>query len=278
VPVLRRAFDAGLVLVTYDHSLNPADAPRLLAANYESDQLEIGRQTGKAVARWLKRQPDGPGSREVGILKYCEFEGCYRRVEGFRAALDQSGVRWREAGYRNRRGNESSAEAAAGLLADHPGLAVLWSANENGTESLVAAVRARRSGGRVRVWGTDISPGLAAMLAADDGILQGVTGQRPDEMGYQAVAMALESLKGRAPAFESKMVPLQRFNRDDPGQVREYLEAHGRAAGPQVPEDEGTGAVAIPDSSSRRRAGSTGLTRWSSKPASWERRRSLSWP
>jgi ABC-type sugar transport system substrate-binding protein len=232
VPVLRRAYDAGLVVVTYDHSLNPVDAPRLLAGNYESDQFELGRQTGKAVARWLKRRPGGPGPREVGILKYCDFEGCYRRVEGFRAALDESGVRWREAGYRNRRGRESSAEAAAGLLADHPGLGVLWAANESGTESLVEAVRARRLGGRVRVWGTDISPHLAAMLAADDGILQAVTGQRPDEMGYQAVSMALESLKGRAPAFESRMVPLQPFNRDDPGQVQEYLEAHPRAMPP----------------------------------------------
>lgn len=232
VPVLRRAFDAGLVVVTYDHSLNPVDASRLLTGNYESDQFELGRQTGKAVARWLKRQPGGPGPREVGILKYCEFEGCYRRVEGFRAALDESGVRWREAGYRNRRGRESSAEAAAGLLADHPGLGVLWSANESGTESLVEAVRARRLGGRVRVWGTDISPRLAAMLIADDGILQAVTGQRPDEMGYQAVSMVLKSLKGSAPAFESRMVPLQPFNRDDPGQVQEYLEAHPGAMPP----------------------------------------------
>lgn len=232
VPVLRQAFDAGLVIVTYDHSLNPADASRLLAANYESDQAELGRQTGKAVARWLKRQRGGPDPHEVGILKYCEFEGCYRRVEGFRAALDESGVRWREAGYRNRRGSESSAEAASGLLADHPGLSVLWSASESGTESLVAAVSAHRPGGRVRVWGTDISPRLAAMLLAGDGILQAVTGQSPEEMGYKAVSMALESLKERAPVFESRTVSLQPFNRDDPEQVREYLEAYLDAVPP----------------------------------------------
>ncbi|HKI01852.1 MAG TPA: pentapeptide repeat-containing protein [Thermoanaerobaculia bacterium] len=233
VPVLRRAFDAGLVIVTYDHSLNRGDASRLLAANYESDQFELGRETGQAVVRWLKRQPDVPGPREVGIFKYCDFEGCYRRVEGFRAALDKSGVRWREAGYRNRRGRESSAEAAAGLLADHPGLAVLWSANESGTESLVAAIRARRLDGRVRVWGTDISPQLAGMLLAGDGVLQGVTGQRPEEMGYQAVSMALESLKGRRRrAFESGTVEVQPFNRDDPQRVREYLETRSGATAP----------------------------------------------
>jgi uncharacterized protein YjbI with pentapeptide repeats/ABC-type sugar transport system substrate-binding protein len=231
VPILRQAFDAGLVIATYDHSLNPGGAARLLAANYESDQFELGRETGKALAGWLKRQPDAE-ARRVGILKYCDFEGCYRRVEGFRAALDASGIVWKEAGYRGHRGRETSAGAADDLIGSHPDLHALWSANESGTEGLIAAIHARGLQGRAKVWGTDISPPLARMLLDDGGILQAVTGQRPEEMGYRAAAAALAVIQDRvATPFQSETVGLQLFSREDPERVRSYLGRHDDSGG-----------------------------------------------
>jgi uncharacterized protein YjbI with pentapeptide repeats/ABC-type sugar transport system substrate-binding protein len=230
VPVLRQAFDAGLVIATCDHSLNPGAAARLLAANYESDQFELGRETGEALAGWLKRQPDAV--RRVGILKYCVFEGCYRRVEGLRAALDASGIVWKEAGYRGHRGRETAAGAADDLIGTHPDLPALWSANESGTEGLVAALYARGLQGRTKVWGIDISPSLARMLLDGGGVLQAVTGQRPEEMGYRAAAAALAVIKDRmATPFQSETVGLQPFSREDPERVRVYLGRHDDSGG-----------------------------------------------
>ncbi len=208
VPVVRAAFAAGVVVVCYDHCLEAAAAERLVAANYESDQFALGQASGRALARWLRHRPRAArGAARAGILKYCAFEGCYRRVAGFRVALDEAGIAWAEAAYRNKRERESCEAAADELLRGHPEVEVFWSANECGTESLVAAVRARGLAGRVRVWGTDISPRLAEMLLAPDDILQGVTGQAPREMGFRAVAAAVAALRGRTAPFRAELVP-----------------------------------------------------------------------
>jgi simple sugar transport system substrate-binding protein len=229
VPVVRAAFAAGVVVVCYDHCLDAADAERLVAANYESDQFALGQASGHALARWLRQRPGAArGAARVGILKYCAFEGCYRRVAGFHAALDEAGIAWTEAAYRNKRERESCAQAAAELLRAHPDVEVFWSANECGTESLVGAVRARGLAERVRVWGTDISPRLAGMLLAPDEVLQAVTGQTPREMGFRAVAAALAALRGRTAPFKTELVPHHLFLHGSE-EARRYVREHPAA-------------------------------------------------
>jgi uncharacterized protein YjbI with pentapeptide repeats/ABC-type sugar transport system substrate-binding protein len=224
VPVVRAAFAAGVVVVCYDHCLEAADAERLVAAAYESDQFALGQASGRALARWLRQRPRAErGTARVGILKYCAFEGCYRRVEGFRAALDEARIDWAEAAYRSQREGESCGQVAGELLRAHPEVEVFWSANECGTESLVGAVRARGLAQRVRVWGTDISPRLAGMLLAPDEILQAVTGQTPREMGFRAVTAALAALRGRTAPFHTELVPHQLFLHGS-GEAQEYVE------------------------------------------------------
>ena len=225
-PVVRAAFAAGVVVVCYDHCLDAAHAERLVAANYESDQLALGQESGRALARWLLHQPRAvrDGAR-VGILKACDFEGCYWRVAGFRAGLDEAGIAWTEAAYRTKGERESCARAAAELLREHPEVELFWSANECGTEHLVGAVRASGRAGRVRVWGTDVSPRLAEMLLAPDEVLQAVTGQTPREMGFRAVEAALAALRGRTAPFRTELVPHELF-RHGSREARRYVEEH----------------------------------------------------
>ena len=233
VPVVRAAFAAGVVVVCYDHCLDAADAERLVAANYESDQFALGQTSGRALARWLRRRPGTArdDAARVGILKYCDFEGCYWRVAGFRAGLDEAGIAWTEAAYRAKRERESCAQAAAELLRAHPEVEVFWSANECGTESLVGAVRARGLAKRVRVWGTDISPRLAGMLLAPDEVLQAVTGQTPREMGFRAVEAALAALRGRTAPFRTEIVPHDLFLHGSE-EARRYVQEHPAARRP----------------------------------------------
>ena len=224
---IRDALAAGLVAVCYDHCLNPADSARLIVAQYSSDQFELGRQTGRALVRSLAQEGRWTGPLELGIFNFCEFEGCYQRVRGFRAALDAARRPWIEAAYRGQEGTEPSRDGALDLVGKHPNLALLWASNEEGTNALVDAVHALHLQGKTRVWGTDISPQIAQRLGDKDGVLQGVTGQSPEQMGNSAMTAVLRALAARRGApFESVALDLRPFSRDDPGAVAQYLAGH----------------------------------------------------
>lgn len=127
-------------------------------------------------------------------------------AEGFRAGLDESGARVTEVAYHTVGPSESPLEVARRMLVDHPETTILWSANEAGTEAAVEAVHAAGRVGEVAVFGTDISPDLARMLLDDDNVLQSVTAQLPEEMGYRAARAAVAAVRGTAASFERQFV------------------------------------------------------------------------
>jgi ABC-type sugar transport system substrate-binding protein len=195
VPALRQAWAAGVALVSYDQALHAGDAARYVSHHYASSHWVLGYETGRYLARWLARGDRVRHWGRVGIFRSCNSAGCYERAQGFRRALDDSGVLWREVAYRSRAPGEDSFAIASALLAHHD-IQVLWAANEDGTQGAVAAVRALGLVGRVRVVGTDISPILEKMLGDRDGVLLAVTAQQPEEMAYRAASTALAALRG----------------------------------------------------------------------------------
>lgn len=227
----RDAFNQGLVVVCYDQCIDDEHRRAYIAGDFESDQFQIGRETGKAVARWIAQQP--ARTTEVGILRYCETDGCFARVKGFRAALDDAGVKWAQAASSHRDGDKTSLVVATEMLGEHPEITVAWSANEGGTESLVTAVRARRRVGQsmaVKVWGTDISPEIARMLLDSDSILQAVTGQEPREMGNLGMSRLIAALQRKKYEASALRTHLHLFERGRPEAIESYL-AHLPARG-----------------------------------------------
>lgn len=199
-----------------------AAAERLIVAAYESDQRALGEETGRFLAQQLKRR--GGAEAAVAVYRSCAFEGCYRRVEGFRAAMDAAGVAWREVGYRIRLDHETAEEAALDLLRRHPEARVLWAANESGTLGLVHVARALGLAGQAQIFGTDSSRELAEMLLHEDNLLQAVTSQRPYEMGYRAATAAAEVLLRRAPPDHTlHTVEHRLLHRGRPEEVRALL-------------------------------------------------------
>lgn len=205
-PLMEEAFRAGVELVCYDQcGLDPLTA-RYFTTAFESDQSELGRSTGRYLGRWLQSRLARSGHAQVAVHRVCASEGCFRRVEGFRAGLDESGARVSEVAYHTVGPSESPLEVARRMLVDHPETTILWSANEAGTEAAVEAVHAVGRVGEVAVFGTDISPDLARMLLDDDNVLQSVTAQLPEEMGYRAARAAVAAVRGTAAPFEREFV------------------------------------------------------------------------
>jgi ABC-type sugar transport system substrate-binding protein len=118
-----------------------------------------------------------------------------------------------------------AANVAESILTAHPDIDLLWAANEGGTIGAVTAVKNGGKAGKVVVFGTDISEQMAGFLLADDNILQAVTGQKPHDIGAQAVATAVKALKNE-PVEKQVILNGVLYSRDKPDEVkaiRDYL-------------------------------------------------------
>jgi ABC-type sugar transport system substrate-binding protein len=107
------------------------------------------------------------------------------------------------------------------ILNAHPDIDVIWAANEGGTVGAVTAVKNAGKAGKVVVFGTDMSEQIAGFLLSPDNILQAVTGQKPYEMGYQAVESAVKVLNGEKVKKQQILTGVL-FTRDKPAGVQAF--------------------------------------------------------
>jgi ABC-type sugar transport system substrate-binding protein len=228
VAAIKQAFDAGIKIICFNTCINKADATKYVSAFYETDQASLGLQTGEYLAGWLAKNMAGK-EVNVGILQCDRFEACKRRGDGFRKALNDKGIKWTEVANQEGFMPDVGSTMAESMLQANPKINILWSENEGGTVGEVIAVRTMGLAGKVFVFGTDISSQLAEMLAADDNILQAVTGQAPRSMGGDSVKAALMALKGEKNEYYH-VVANAFYSRDDQAAVQQFLKDFGPAA------------------------------------------------
>jgi sugar transport system substrate-binding protein len=114
------------------------------------------------------------------------------------------------------------------MLQANPDINLLWAANEGGTVGHVLAVQSSGMKGKVFVFGTDMNNQMAQFLKSEDSILQGVTGQAPFEMGYDAFVTFLKVNKGeKAEAVVN--TPTIFFGRGDNALIDQFVKTEGKA-------------------------------------------------
>lgn len=206
-PVLRRAREAGIEVVTYNNAL----AGDIAAYAIASDQRSLGATSGRAARAFIERKLHGNARVAlIGFASQLPEQGGARQ-EGFKSELaGLPGVTivaeqdaWEAA---------QATSAVSELLAKKPD--VVWAANEGGTVGAVVAIRNAGAAGKVVVFGTDLSAQLLGFLEAEDGILQAVTAQAPVEMGAKAVEAAAALVSGRA-VPPSDTLPGKLYARED---------------------------------------------------------------
>ena len=189
---LSRAREKGITIVTYNTTVEG----NIPAAYVESDQKDLGRQTGRAAREYIERRLGGKA--RVAILEFQSQapEQNMMRVSGFKEEITRlpgvAIVAEQDAWLA-----EQAVRRAGDILTAHPECDILWGANEGATVGSVMAVRNAHRSGRVAVFGTDAGEQIAGFLLDDDGILQAVTAQQPFEIGARAVASALDVLDGK---------------------------------------------------------------------------------
>lgn len=213
---LRRAHEKGIRIIIHNNALRSD----FVAAAVESNHRNLGVETGKAARRYIQEKLNGKARVALLAFKSQLPEQSNARSEGFREEITAlPGVKivaeqdaWLP---------EMATKKAGDIITANPLLDLIWSANEGGTVGAVMAVKNSGKAGKIAVFGTDITDQLIGFLLSDDNVLQAVTGQRPFEIGYEAVETALKVLRGE-PFEKESIMPGVLLERTDPEGVRAF--------------------------------------------------------
>ena len=229
--MLKQAHEAGLVVVNIAISLNPRDTERYVSAFYESDNMEVGYRTGAFMAEWAARNGI-PLPLRIGILHSGIYDVSYRRGVGFRAALEDAGVRWNEAVSLQGIEFDEAAKAVLRIVEEHPEVDIVWSDNSENTLGALRGLKGAKR--RVHLFGTEINREVAEALL-EPGPLEAVTSQATFEMSQRAVRAAVEILRGTDTGHHHRIMESILYTRERPEEVERFLtEDKTRMATPRV--------------------------------------------
>ncbi len=222
VAALKRAKDAGITIICFNTCVNDKTIPSGFLVTKNED---LGIKSGEAAVKFITEKLGGKA--KVGVLNCDQFEGCPPRKAGFEdqlKALPGVQVVADQAGWLA----DKAQPVSEAMLQANPDINVLWAANEGGTVAHANAVKTLGLGGKVFVFGTDMNNQMGQMLQASDDILQGVTGQAPYQMGYDALASALDVLGGKKVA-EVTNTPTIYFGRGNDALIKQFADTEGKA-------------------------------------------------
>jgi ribose transport system substrate-binding protein len=189
VPALRRAQEAGVVIVNIDNRLDAEVVKQsgLTVSFVGPDNRDGARRVGMALATKLKL------GDQVAIIEgvTTAFNGQQRRA-GFEDAMQAAGMKLL-AVQSGEWEMDKANTVAANLLSAHPELKALLCANDNMAIGAVTAVAAAGKKGQVLVVGFDDIAAVKSLLA--DGSLVATANQHADQLAVFGIERALASLK-----------------------------------------------------------------------------------
>jgi fructose transport system substrate-binding protein len=184
VPVVQKARDAGIIVVTTNTSLSPMTAAD---AAYETDNL----QAGVLIGEWAKATT-GPKPARIAMLDYDLSDRTSKaRHDGFLKGFGVAESDPRIAGSALTLGNaETGQTAMENLLSAHPDIDVIYTINEPAAQGAFFAIkRARRD-----VLVTSIDGSCSGVRSVVAGTIGATVMQFPTRMGQMAVEAVIKAV------------------------------------------------------------------------------------
>jgi ribose transport system substrate-binding protein len=185
VPVIKKAADAGIPVITIDSDVN-SDLPESFIA---TNNVAAAEKAADVLAELLG------GRGEIAMIPFVPgATTCITREEGFNKGikkypgLDLVAVQYSQAEV------AIAMAVTEDMVTAHPRLAGIFAANEAGTVGCAQALKSRGLAGKIKVVGFDASPN--EIEALEDGTVQALIVQNPYQMGYMGVKTALDVLAG----------------------------------------------------------------------------------
>lgn len=202
VPVLRRAKQAGLVVVNIDNKLDDEilNAESLSLPFVGPNNLLGAKSVGEHLAKSLK-----PGD-QVAVLEgiRTSFNATQRRL-GFEQAMKDAGIQIVDSQSANWETNQANTIAAS-MLNAHPDLKAILAANDSMALGAIAAIKAANKTDTVQVVGFDnIS---AAQQAIGQGKMLATADQHGDQLAIFGIQLAMKLLQDPNTLLEDRQTPV----------------------------------------------------------------------
>lgn len=202
VPALRKARQAGVVVVNIDNRLDAEvlQAEKVTIPFVGPDNQAGAKQVGDLLAASLAE------GDQVAILegKTTAFNGIQRRL-GFEAAMKQAGVEIVSSQSADWETNKANTIAAS-MLSEHPQIKAILAANDSMALGAVAAIKAAGKTGEILVVGFD-NIGAVQQLIREGKVLA-TADQHGDQLAVFGIETALKILSDPAAATEDVQTPV----------------------------------------------------------------------
>jgi ribose transport system substrate-binding protein len=188
VPVIKKAVDAGIIVVNIDNQLDPdvLKSKDLNVPFVGPDNAKGAKLVGDYLAKKLK------SGDEVGIIEgVSTTTNAQQRTAGFKAAMQAGGMKvvaLQSGDWEIDKGNA----VASQILNANPNIKALLCGNDNMALGAVAAVRAAGKAGKVQVVGYDNINAIKPMLA--DGRVLATADQYAAKQAVFGIDTALKAL------------------------------------------------------------------------------------
>jgi len=202
VTVLRRAKQAGVVVVNIDNKLDAQvlEAEKLSIPFVGPDNLLGAKTVGAFLAAKLKS-----GDR-VGVLEgiRTSFNGTQRRL-GFEQAMKEAGIEIVDSQSANWETNQANTVAAS-MISTHSDLKAILAANDSMALGAIAAVKGANKSDSIEVVGFDNI--TAAQEAIREGRMLATADQHGDQLAVFGIEVALQLIADPKSKPEDRQTPV----------------------------------------------------------------------
>ncbi|KKB62996.1 LacI family transcriptional regulator [Robbsia andropogonis] len=189
VPVLKKAVDAGIIVVNIDNRLDPevVSSKGIKIPFVGPDNTKGAKLAGDYLAKTLK------AGDQVGIIEgVSTTTNAQQRTAGFKAAMEQANIKVvsiQSGDWEIDKGNAVS----SAMLNEYPNLKALLAGNDNMAIGAVSAIRAAGRAGKVAVIGYDNIAAIKPML--NDGRVLATVDQFGSKQAVFGIDTALKAIR-----------------------------------------------------------------------------------
>ncbi len=202
VPALRRAREAGVIIVNIDNRLDSdiLQQEGLRIPFVGPDNREGAKKVGAYLASQLEK------GDAVAILEgiRTSFNGQQRR-EGFVAAMEEAGIKIVDSQSADWDMNQANAIASA-MLSEHPEIKAILAANDSMALGCIAAITSSGRSGEVLVVGFDNITAIQEMIRT--GKVIATADQHGDQLAVYGIEFALQMLEDSDVTPEDRETPV----------------------------------------------------------------------
>ena len=222
IAAIKLAKDAGIPVICWNTCIRSPEDKQLVKAFVTSDNKKIGAITGEQVANYVKTKLGGKAKM---LMLTCQtFDTCKDRRAGINKALVGLDIKIadEQEGYQV----DKARPIADAMLTAHPDAQVFIGENDDGTIAAGQAVQSKGMSEKTPVFGIDINPQVARMIADPKGAVVWTTGQDPYGMGAAAVELAMKQVRGQSLGDFYQFTASPTYSKADLPTVEKYIAAH----------------------------------------------------